>query len=60
MSKFSFGVVSELAAKKIKHDNGNNKHKAHWQVFNSSKLRKKSPNNWVNQTAGSSVALVAA
>jgi len=26
MSKFSFEVVSELAAKKLKHDNGNNKH----------------------------------
>jgi len=31
----------------------------HLQSFNFAKIKQKTPNNWVNQTAGSSVALIA-
>ena len=57
MSKFCFEVVSELSAKKLKHDNGNKKHIGKRSTVQN--LRQKSPNNWVNLTAGSSVALIA-
>jgi len=42
-----------LAAKKLNHDNGNKKHIGKRSTVQN--LRQKSPNNWVNLTAGSSV-----